>query len=55
MDKLLIPKQTARKVESVFEYDTPDGNKCYSVHLKNMEDTIWCDTLEDVYNLFATL
>lgn len=55
MNKLLIPKQTHRKLESIYEHDLQDGNKCYSVHIKNIEDTIWCNSIEDVYNLLSTI
>ena len=55
MEKLLIPRQIARKLDCVFEHDTPNGGRCYSLHLKKEQDTIWCDSIEEVYDVLAKL
>lgn len=48
MNKLIIDKNKRKVIDSVFEYDTPNG-KCYSIHFTDSDETVWCDNIDEVY------
>lgn len=49
MDKLVLDRKKRKVIESIFEHETPNGEKCYSIHFVDSEDTVWCDDIFGVY------
>lgn len=45
MDKVIIPKETANKIEAIFQHP---GN-VYSIELKGCGDTIWVEGKIELY------
>lgn len=49
MGKIVLEKKKRKIIESIFEHDTLNGEKCYSIHFTNSEETVWCDSISEVY------
>lgn len=47
-NKILLTRERGKKVDSIFKYNTEKG-VCYSVHLKDCDEAIWCDNKWEVY------
>lgn len=43
-----LTREKKKKVAEIYKHPTDDGF-CYSVHLTDKEEVIWCDTLSEVY------
>lgn len=48
MNKIVLDKRKRKIIDSIFEHDTPNG-KCYSIHFVDSDETIWCDTIDEIY------
>lgn len=48
MGKILLTKEKRKIVESIFEYELPNG-KCYSINFTDSEETVWCDSISEIY------
>lgn len=43
-----LTKEISKKVDRIFKHPVESGF-CYSVHLKNHDEVIWCDTISEIY------
>lgn len=43
-----LTREKKKKVEEIYQHPTENG-VCYSVHLAGKEETVWCNTLSEVY------
>lgn len=47
---ILLTKERAAKVESIFEHPTSKG-KCYSVYLNTTDECFWCNAVSEIYRV----
>ena len=48
MGKIVLDRNKRKIIDSIFEYDTPNG-KCYSIRFFDIDETVWCDNISEVY------
>lgn len=47
--KLVLDKTKRKLIDSIFVWDLEDGSNCYSIHFVNDDETVWIDSISDIY------
>lgn len=52
MNKLIIDKKRVARIEEIYDWSNGD-QECYSVKFKDVDGTIWTDSINKIYFLLS--